>query len=127
MTESFSLKNTTKGKLPRLPFAAMKDSVLGKNYELSLVFISEKESQKLNKLHRGKDKPANILSFPLSKHAGEIFISPAYAKREAPLFSRTFSNYLGFLFIHGLVHLKGFDHGSRMEHEEAKIRKEFGI
>ncbi len=127
MRESFTLLNTTKGKLPRLPFAAMKNEVLGKDYELSLVFVAEKESQKLNNEHRKKDRPTNILSFPLNKTAGEIFICPTYAKREARQFDRTYTNYIAFLFIHGLVHLKGFDHGSRMEAEENKFRVKFKI
>jgi len=73
--KNFNIKNTTKGKLPRLPFEHMKDEVLGKNYDLSLVFIGDKLSRKLNKLSRKKDYPTNILSFPLSKNAGEIFIN----------------------------------------------------
>jgi probable rRNA maturation factor len=81
----------------------------------------------INLKHRGKDKPTNILSFPLDKNSGQIFICPSYSKKEAPDFDRTFSNYLGFLFIHGVIHLKGFDHGSTMENEERKIRTQFGI
>jgi probable rRNA maturation factor len=127
MQTAFTLLNTTKGKLPRLPFRDMKDAVLGKDYELSLVFVSEKKSHEINLATRGKDKPTNILSFPLDKTSGEIFICPTYAKKEAPQFERDFKNYLAFLFIHGLVHLKGFDHGSRMEREERKFRTIFSI
>jgi probable rRNA maturation factor len=127
MSETFTIKNTTKGKLPSLPFVEMKEAVLGKEYDLSLVFVSEKKSRALNLAHREKDKPANILSFPLGKDAGEIFISPQFAKKEAPLFERPYSNYVAFLFIHGLIHLKGFDHGSRMEREERIFRRKFGI
>jgi probable rRNA maturation factor len=127
MSETFEITNKTKGKLPRLPFVQMKEAVLGKDYELSLVFVSEKESHKINLAHRQKDKPTNILSFELDKKSGEIFICPAYAKKEAPLFERTYSNYIAFLFIHGLMHLKGYDHGSTMENEEVKIRKQFSI
>lgn len=127
MAHGFTLTNMTKGKLPRLPFADMKNEVLGKDYELSLVFVDEVESHNINLAHRKKDKPTNVLSFPLDKTSGEIIICPEYAKKEAPLFDRTYENYLAFLFIHGLVHLKGFDHGSRMEAEEEKIRILFGI
>ncbi len=127
MSDTFTLVNKTKGKLPSLPFEVMKDEVLGKDYELSLVFVTEAESHKINLAYRQKDKPTNILSFPLEKNAGEIFICPEYAKKEAPDFEREYENYLAFLFIHGLVHLKGFDHGSRMENEEQKFRNKFGI
>jgi rRNA maturation RNase YbeY len=69
----------------------------------------------------------NILSFPLSDTAGEIIINPEKAKRKSKEFSRTFENYLVFIFIHGLFHLKGFDHGSTMESEEARVRRLFKI
>jgi ssRNA-specific RNase YbeY (16S rRNA maturation enzyme) len=42
-------------------------------------------------------------------------------------FDRSYENFIYFLFIHGCVHLKGYDHGSTMERIEAKFRKEFGI
>jgi rRNA maturation RNase YbeY len=58
---------------------------------------------------------------------GEIYIYPAKAKSKAREFDRTYENYLTFLFIHGLFHLKGFDHGSRMESEEARVRALFRI
>ena len=125
--EKFSIVNKTKGKLPRLPFAQMKDAALGADYELSLAFISDAESQELNKKWRGKDKIANVLSFPLSDAGGEIFISPANAKHECEEFGRTAENFIAFLFIHGLCHLKGMDHGDRMEKAEIALRKKFKI
>jgi probable rRNA maturation factor len=128
MVSAFAIKNTTKGTVPRtVPFQAMKEAVLGKKYDLSLVFVSEKKMRVLNKAHRGKDKTTNILSFPLDKQSGEVFICQAKARRENSLFGRPYNNYLAFLFIHGLIHLKGFDHGSRMEREERKFRKKFSI
>ena len=48
-------------------------------------------------------------------------------KLEAKKFERTYENFLAFLFIHALVHLKGMDHGSTMESMEARYRKKFGI
>jgi probable rRNA maturation factor len=83
--------------------------------------------QLINRDHHFKDKPTNILSFPLDTTTGQIFICPEYARKEAPDFERTYENYLAFLFIHGLIHLKGHDHGSIMETEEQKIRNQFGI
>lgn len=122
-----SIVNKTKGKLPRLPFEQMKDFVLGKKYNLSLVFISKKTSQKLNLMYRGKNSPTDILSFPLEKKGGEIVINPDSAKAKAVAHDRTYQNYIGFLFIHGLCHLKGFDHGNAMDKAEVKIRKVFKI
>ena len=124
---TFNLTNTTKAKLPRLAFADMKDAILGKNYELSLIIVNKKEIQRLNKEYRDINKPTDILSFPLSEDFGEIYINPEMTKIEAKKFDRNYENFFGFLFIHGLVHLKGFDHGSTMESIEARFRKQFGI
>ena len=124
---SFNLTNTTKAKLPRLAFADMKDAVLGKKYELSLIFVSKKHIQHLNREFREIDKPTDILSFPLSEDFGEIYINIEMTKLEAKKFGRNYENFLAFLFIHGLVHLKGMDHGSTMESIEARFRKQFGV
>ncbi len=127
VSENFSLIRKTKGKLPSLPFAHMKDVVLGTDYELSLVFVGDKESQEINIQSRGKDYIPNVLSFPLDDSSGEIFINPLEAARQAESFNRTPENMIGFLYIHGLVHLKGMDHGVTMERTEEKFRKQFGI
>ncbi len=127
VSENFSLIRKTKGKLPSLPFAHMKDAVLGTDYELSLVFVGDKESQEINIQSRGKDYIPNVLSFPLDDSSGEIFINPLEATRQAESFGRTPENMIGFLYIHGLVHLKGMDHGVTMERTEEKFRKQFGI
>jgi len=124
---SVSVINKTKGKLPRLPFARMKDAVLGTDYELSVAFVGDKESKKINIETRGKDYIPNVLSFELEKNAGEVFINPLEANRQAASFGRTRSNFIAYLYIHALCHLKGMDHGSRMERTEAKFRKDFGI
>jgi len=126
-TEAFSIRNTTKGKLPSLPFVDMKNHILGKSYILSSVFVGDALSQKLNRTYRGKNKPTNVLSFSLSKTEGEIFLNLKRAKMEAPQFEEKYRNFVGFLFIHGLLHLKGQGHGSRMEQAEKLARKKFGI
>lgn len=110
-----------------MPFANIKNAALGKNYSLSLVFVGAATSKKLNKKYRGKNKPTNILSFPLDKNSGEIFICMSVARREAKSFGRKIDNFAAFLFIHGLTHLKGFIHGDTMERAEIKLRKKFGI
>jgi rRNA maturation RNase YbeY len=126
-SNTFEISNKTKVTLPGVPFRLIKEAVLGKKYNLSLVFIGEKRSQKLNATYRNKNKPTNILSFPLSETEGEIFIDLARSRKEAPLFDRSFDNFIAFLFIHGLFHLKGYNHGSTMESKEERIRKKFNI
>ena len=124
---SLTITNTTKGKPPRLPFVKMTDAVLGKEYDCSLVIVSPKKSREINLTYRDKDNSTNILSFPLSDDEGEILLDLAKARTEAPLFERSYTNFVGFLFIHGLLHLKGLDHGTKMENAEKKIRAQFKI
>lgn len=127
MDNNFTITNKTKSTLPRVPFVNIKNAVLGKNYSLSLVFIGEKKSAELNRSYRGKNKSTNILSFPLDKKTGEIFITLKLIKKESKLFGRKPDNFVAFLFIHGLLHLKGMGHGSTMEEAECKLRKKFNI
>lgn len=104
-----------------------KSEILGKNYSLSLVFASNSLSKKLNTVYRGKKSPADILSFPLAKDEGEVFINPTVARKNAGKFGRKFENFLKFLLIHALCHLKGMKHSSKMENEEKKFRKKFRV
>lgn len=127
VSNNTSVIRKTKGKLPSLPFVNLKNAVLGKKYQLSVAFVGNKESQKLNKKYRGKNKPTNILSFPLSKTEGEIIICLAEARKDARNFDRTYMEFIPFLFIHGLFHLKGMSHGSTMEKREAEVRRKFEI
>lgn len=123
----FSRTYTTKGRPPSLPFVRLKEAILGDAYDLSLVFVSSARSQELNRTYRKRDKPANVLSFPLDEETGEVFIDLAEAKRQAPSYSETYRKFVAHLFIHGLFHLKGFTHGSTMEREERKIRSRFHL
>jgi probable rRNA maturation factor len=125
--ETFSISNSTKGKLPRLPFDDMKNAILGKRYSVHLAFIGEQRSRRLNNAYREKDKPTNVLAFPLDTSAGDIFITPSIAAKQAAAFGKKPEQFIGFLFIHALLHLKGYDHGSRMEHEEAKFARRFNV
>ena len=131
--EKFSITNKTKSALPRVPFAKIKTATLGKDYSLSLVFIGKEKSSKLNFAYRGKNKPANILSFSLDKKTGEIFICPkTFAKAKVRAIAKRLSlaiakKEMPSLFIHGLLHLKGMLHGSTMEKAELKLRLKFGI
>lgn len=110
-----------------LPFEAMKDLILGKKYELSLVFVGNSVSKRLNSSLRGKDRPTNILSFPLSKESGEIFIDLPLSTRQAKKIDLKLEVWIGKLFIHGLLHLKGMDHGDTMDKAEIKFFKKFNL
>ncbi len=91
--------------------------MLGKEYDLSLAFLSAKEMRAVTIRTKGVDKVSNILSFPLSKTTGEILICRSAAKPFT----------VPYLFIHGLYHLKGFKHGATMEREERKTLERFEL
>lgn len=116
-----TITNKTKGKLPSLPFVSIKNKILGEKYDLSIGFISASEQKKINLTYRELNKTTNILSFPLSKTSGEITFDLDKLKKEAPLFGMDFPQFLKYLLIHGLLHLKGFEHSSTMEKEEKKF------
>ncbi len=116
-----------KPRVPRAFLHSAKDAVLGKKYDLSVAFVGSAEIKKLNRKFRGKAKPTDILSFSLSSTSGEIVFCMAEVVKQAPLFARTTQNFLKFLFIHGLLHLKGYTHGGTMEKQERRFRKRFKI
>lgn len=96
----------------------IKNDILGKDYDLSLRFISENKIRLLNKKYRKINKPTDILSFAISDKMGEIFICKSIANKKAKDFAHQYPNYILFLVIHGLLHLKGMRHGSKMERYE---------
>lgn len=104
-------------RLPRRS-SALKEAVLGKRYDLSVALVAPAA---MRRVMRYKKTPAsavsNVLSFPLSKTSGEILICKAAAKPYS----------VEFLFIHGLLHLKGLKHGATMEREEDRLLKRFGF
>ncbi|HEY4715448.1 MAG TPA: rRNA maturation RNase YbeY [Candidatus Paceibacterota bacterium] len=122
-----AIKQQTKGKLPSLPFQLLKNAVLGKNFDLSIIFATEKTSRTLNRRFRNKNRATNILSFPLSPTSGELVIHAPTIKIEAPRFGRSYKKFLGLLIIHGMLHLKGMQHSSKMESKEKSISTRFGF
>jgi probable rRNA maturation factor len=118
-------KANKEGSFPSIPYLAIKDTLLGKRYSLTIIFCSPKESQALNKTHRDKDYPTNILSFPLDEKEGEIYISLSTAKKDAKKFEMSYLEFLHLLVIHGMLHLKGHLHGSTMEAQEERYFKQF--
>ena len=81
--------------------------------------------KELNIRYRNISKATNILSFPLSKKEGEILICPSITKKQIKKFGKTYPELLQFLVIHGLLHLKGMEHSSRMEVSEEKYDKKY--
>ena len=132
MRSGISIKKTTRGPVSRLPFERMAKAVLGSNYELSLVMCGDSLAQRMNKEYRKKTYRPNVLSFPISKSEGEIFLNTQCAKREAKKYGTSLQKHLALLFVHGCFHLKGLDHESekdarKMEAAEDRILQRFGF
>lgn len=124
--KTVSISSTVKSH-PVWPYEDMKNTILGKKYQLSLTFIGSARAQKLNIEHRNKEYVPNVLSFPLTDAVGEIFICPAVSDKEAKNFDLSPRGYIAFLFIHGLLHLKGLPHGDTMGTQEQKYLRKFNI
>ena len=114
---TLDIKNFTRSRAPVFPFQKALDAVLP-GWEISLVFAGEQRAQNLNIQLRNKDYVPNVLSYISGKKSGEIIICPRIAKKQAPSYGLTYTHMVGFLFIHGLLHLKGLQHGATMEKRE---------
>lgn len=126
--ENLDISNVTKSALPRALFVSIYKEIFKDNdYELSLSFVSKKEMRELSIKYKGDDTHMNVLSFPFSKKSGEIFVCTETAKKECADFGHGVRQHVKFLVIHGMLHLAGFVHGSKMEAEEKRLMKKFSI
>ena len=108
-----------------MPFSVLAEYVLGPKYDLSLVFVGDFLMRRLNRERRNKDKTTNVLSFPLDKNLGEIFMNPRKIIKESQKYDQDFTYRFAYLFIHSLLHLKGYDHSVKMESEEQRVLARF--
>ena len=83
--------------------------------------------RELNKTYRRVDSATDILSFPLSKTSGEIVLCMPEVQTHARAWGVTTAAYLPYLVIHGLLHLRGLDHGAIMDKEEKKYCHLLGV
>lgn len=124
MHPMFAVTNTTRHS-PKVPFARIKKAILGAPYELSLALVGDARARALNRTHKGKDTPTDVLSFPYERDSGEIIINVRRAARDARHYGNTHDEHIGFLFIHGCLHLAGERHGARMERKEDELFARF--
>lgn len=124
---SVEITCTVRGRTPLIPFEKMARDVLGKDYNLSLVLCGDKLTRKINCTYRKKNYPANVLSFPLSKNEGEIFLNVRKAEREAKVLGISSRQRIAHLFAHGCLHLRGLRHGRKMDASEKRILSKFEL
>ena len=113
--------------------------ILGiENSELSVLITGDEEIRELNKTYRGKDRPTDVLSFPMGDRIdgklilGDVVISLDTAQRQAKDLGHSLEDEVERLLAHGIIHLLGYDHELGGEEErkfrelEEKVRAQLG-
>lgn len=111
-------------RVPRFAYTAVVEKTLP-GWDISLAFVSPQKALALNKQLRGAVYVPNVLSYALGEQSGEIIICLKEAERQASAYGMSVREFVLYLFIHGLLHLKGWAHGSTMEQWERKILAHF--
>jgi|SRR5699024_513159 len=110
---------------------------LDQNFEVSITIVSNKRIQEINRDYRSIDRPTDVISFAiedddedfkslfddeldgeLPRLLGDIFISIDRTEEQAKEYGHSFERELGFLTIHGFLHLNGYDHQTKEEEKE---------
>lgn len=99
-------------------------AALAAGMEGTIVLSSDREVRALNGLHRGKNKPTNVLTY--EEPAPEIILALGVVRAEATAQGRRIADHLAHLIVHGALHLAGEDHdhpgdARRMEMAESRI------
>lgn len=107
------IENNTSLQIDKSKIESICDSLTNKDIEL--IIVHNNEIQELNKEHRNIDKATDVLSFPLefdmpNMPLGSIVISSDFVEEKAKEYGHTKDEEFSLLFIHGLLHLLGFDH-----------------
>lgn len=133
--------------LQRLVVYTAEKEGISKEAEVSVNFVDNNEIQELNRNYRQKDVPTDVISFAMQETVegemdiigediplmlGDIVISVDKAREQAEDYNHTFERELGFLTVHGFLHLLGYDHMNKEDEEkmfkrQEEILGEFGI
>ena len=100
------------------------------NYEISVTFCDDEDIKNYNKNFRNIDKSTDVLSFAFNDYSdkivgkdipndlGDIVISIETARKQAEEYSHSLKREICFLYLHGLLHLLGYDHRKSLEDEK---------
>jgi rRNA maturation RNase YbeY len=127
MRGGVDIRRTVRVNTPGIPFSALAERVLGKEYALSLVLCGDHLARRINTETRKKTYSPNVLSFPLDTNDGEIILNVRKAMREAGEYGIPPRERIAYLFVHGLCHLGGMNHGRTMEDTEQRVMREFHL
>ena len=113
--------------------------------EVALTFVDNETIRELNRTYRGLDKPTDVLSFAMSEQTedepeivydeaedafpegnllGDIIISVERAKEQCEEYGHSLEREIGFLFVHGFLHLIGYDHQDEPSEKEMFAKQE---
>ena len=102
------------------------------NMEISITFVNDAIIRQINKKYLSKDRPTNVISFPLQEGEfcninpqmlGDIVISVDTAGRDSASGNLSFEEAILFLIIHGLLHLNGYNHENTSIAQARKMKK----
>jgi probable rRNA maturation factor len=96
---------------------------------MEIIFVTQDMIHQMNLKFRDINRPTDVLSFVNDdediESLGDIFISLEQARIQALDYEHSFEREVGFLAVHGYLHLKGYDHHSDIEEEEMiKVQEE---
>ena len=106
--------------------------------EISVTFVDDERIHEINKEHRNIDSSTDVLSFPLGENGeydrnldtgacllGDIVISVPTAVRQAKTYGHTLQREIGFLTVHSMLHLLGYDHEDDKMKKAMREKEEF--
>lgn len=104
-----------------------------KNYFLSVAFLDKNEMRKVNKKYRKKDKSTDVISVELQNKnfadkqnwLGEILICENVVSQNAKKYKTTTQKEIVKVFIHGLLHILGYDHEKDSQAQEMEDKEAF--
>lgn len=126
------VKNEWYEQIDSLLTFAKKQEHIDSEAELSVTFVDKDEIQNINKMYRDKDKVTDVISFALEEDEpeidmneldiprvlGDIIICTDVAHGQAENYGHSFERELGFLALHGFLHLLGYDHMTDEDEKE---------
>jgi probable rRNA maturation factor len=100
--------------------------------EIVVRIVGAREGRALNNKYRRKNKPTNVLSFPYGKGGGDIVLCHPVIAREARAQGKALAAHYAHLVVHGILHLRGYDHekkrdAERMERREIRLLARLGF
>ncbi|MCH8244496.1 rRNA maturation RNase YbeY [Patescibacteria group bacterium] len=118
------IRNLTRSKIQTALLKKTAERILkreGKAHlDVSVALLGAKRAQELNRIYRGKNYPANVLSFPEKELGlGEIVLCPFVIRKDALEYKISFKRAVSWMFVHGLLHLLGYDH--KTSNDEKKM------